>query len=167
MRHSIGITWNFRMAVPILGNGGNASMAGSSLVDIPGIEGCIGRHMGWKGLQGDSSTLVEGAKVGDISFVEGLSILSQHDIAVVGSGGRYHARTISPKQFFLLFAGPIWLFLIRTAFDAKLAIAITCKGLAFVVALGHVGPFIVLFYPGIDMLHIESNRLAQARNLCL
>lgn len=57
------------MPMAILGNGRDAPMSGSGIVDIPGVEGRIGRHMRWEGLQRDRSLLMKRTEEGDIGFI--------------------------------------------------------------------------------------------------
>lgn len=72
-----------------------------------------------------SGLAVEWLEGGDIAFMEGLSVFSEHDIAVIRRGGSGNARARAPEQFFFLVGGAIGQFLVGAALDAKLAIRIT------------------------------------------
>src|ERR1700686_1815113 len=94
-------------------------------------------------------------KVGDVVLVEGLSILGEDDIAVVGDVGASQAQAIPPQVFFLFGGAAISLFLVGGAFDAQAAIRVACRLQIGVVALCDVLAQIVLSDIGINMGHVE------------
>jgi hypothetical protein len=53
----------------------NAAMTGGCLIDVPRIRGRIGGQIGVKAVKGHDRVLVQGPKIGDIAFVEGLRVV--------------------------------------------------------------------------------------------
>ncbi len=86
-----------RFAVLIERNRRNAALTGCRLVDVPRIIGRIGRQIGGKLVEGHDGVLIQGTKIGDIAFVEGLSVVGQHDGAIVSDGTHRDARAIAPR----------------------------------------------------------------------
>ena len=64
------------MAVTVEGDGGNATPMGHRVVDIPVIEGGIGRHMDRESAKGHNSALIERTVMADIDFIERQGVLS-------------------------------------------------------------------------------------------
>ena len=92
--------------------------------------------MGGELIESENRLMIQGTKIRDIAFIEGLSIFSQHDIAVIGVRRGSHARAIAPEEFFLLFGRTVGLLLVGAALDAQPAIRITCQaGLLALVLL--------------------------------
>ena len=85
----------------------NAAVTSCRLVDIPRIKGRISGQMGGKVVEGHNGLLIQGAKVGDIAFIERLGVVGQHDSAIVSYGADRHPGTIAPKEFFFLLGGAI------------------------------------------------------------
>ncbi len=98
-------------------------------------------------------------------MIEGLGVLGKHHITIVGDGGGSDAGAVAPQQFFFLFGAAVGLLLIGGAFDAQRAVGITDGNARFVVAIGDGGTRIVLLDPGLEVLHVEGDGLAQARDL--
>ena len=61
---------------------------------------------------------VQRDKVGDVVLIEGLGILGEDDIAVVGGRGTRQAESIAPEVLFLFGGAAIGLFFIGRTFDA-------------------------------------------------
>ncbi len=137
-RRAIRIALKDRVAMLIEGNGSNTAMTSSALIDVPGIKGGIGRHMGGIEAQRDDGTLVEGAIVRHIGLIEGLGVLSEHDIAIGGNGGRRHAGAIAPQVFLDFFGRAVGLLLIGRALDANAAVGIAGRLMRFVKAISDV-----------------------------
>ncbi len=95
-RSAIGVAVENGMGVLVERHGTDAVMARGAFIDIPGIEGGIGRHMGGVEAQSNDGALIERAKVGHVILVEGLGELRQHHIAIGWDGGRRHAGAIAP-----------------------------------------------------------------------
>jgi hypothetical protein len=110
---------------------------------------------------------VEGAIVGDVVLIEGLSVLGDDDIALVRGDSGDDARAIAPQVFFAFFGRPIGLFLVRRALDAHATIGVACGLTILAEAVAHRLAGIVLLHPGIEMLHIHGDVFAQARNFLL
>ena len=165
-RNAIGITGAIRLGgVGIEGNSSNATVMGGFLIDVPGIIGSIGGQMGGEVGKGKSSLIIEGAEVGNITFIKGQGIFSQHDIAIVGSSGSSHTGTIAPDELFLFFRGAVSLLLIGGAFDTELAVGVASTGVRFVKAFREVDTRVVFTDPGVDMLDVEGDDLAESGNL--
>ncbi len=86
----------------IEGNSGNALPMGTGLVDIPGIVSGISRHMQGKAPQHRHGLDEEGEVIADITFVEGLGELGQHDIAIAWDGRTDDAGAVAPQVLFAL-----------------------------------------------------------------
>lgn len=63
--------------------------------------------------------------------------------------------------------GTIGLLLVGAAFDAEAAVRIASQTPGFVVAVFDVGALVIFPHPGVNMLDIEGDGFAQARNLFL
>lgn len=146
-RSGIRVTGEGLMSVLIERHGSNPAMTGGSFVDIPGIEGSIGGDVGGILSQCKHGPLIHGTKVGHIVLIEGLSVFSEDDIAIVGGEGGSDARAVAPEILFDFFGGAISLFLIAAAFDAKCAVGITGGLLVGVKTVFDVLPWIVFFAP--------------------
>lgn len=106
-------------------------------------------------------------EIPDVVCIERSGVFSQDDIAVVRGGGSSNARAVAPEEFFLFFGRAIGEFLVGAALDAQFAVRIASQAFGFVIAFGDVGSLVVLFHPGIDVLHIEGDNLAETRDLLL
>ena len=99
-------------------------------------------------------------EVGDVVLVEGLSVQSQDDIAIVGEVGSSQAQAIAPQILFDFFGGAIGLFLVAALFNAQATIGITFGLSIRIVAFFDVLAQVVLFHMGVDMGHVEGDDLA-------
>ena len=182
--NGIDITGGVRMSVSIEKDGTDAAVASSAFINIPGIKSSIRRDMGGELVERNDALFIEGAEIGDIVLVEGLGEFCQDDIAIVGNRGSSHLGAIPPKVFFLLFlllwrgesvgsrssrrgrsVGFVEAMLVGTAFDAKRTVGITSRDARFVIAILDVGTRIIFFDPGVNMLHVESDRFPHAGDL--
>ncbi len=73
------------------GNGGHAPAKSHRLIHVPGIKRRISGQIGREKAQMGNQLDVERHEVGDIVLVEGLSVQSQDDIAIVGEVGSSQA----------------------------------------------------------------------------
>src|SRR4051812_18913119 len=87
---AVGLTVGKRMSTSIERNSCNAALFGTGLVDIPIIKGRISGHMARTKTQGRDHLLVKWMIIGHIVFVEGLSILSQDEIPILGKDGTHN-----------------------------------------------------------------------------
>ena len=85
-----------------------------------GSESCIGGDMGGIEAQDDFSALLERPIVAHIVLVEGVGVLSQDHIAVIGSDGGSHARTRAPQVFLDFLGRAISLLLVGTLLTPSL-----------------------------------------------
>lgn len=123
--------------------------------------------MSGKEAEGGNGSQIQRLKRGDIAFIEGLGVLGEDDIAVVGGGCRNDARARAPEIFFFLFGGAIGLQQIGGAFDAEFAVGVASGLLMGIKALGNVLTRVVFSYPGVDMLDIDGNGFAESWNFGL
>ena len=115
-----------RFAVLVEWNRRDAAMASWCLIHVPRIIGRIRRQIGGKLLEGHDGLLRQGTKIGDIAFVEGQGVLSQHHGSIVRMGRNGDASAITPNQFFLLVGRAIGQFLVGAALDPQASIGIAC-----------------------------------------
>ena len=73
------------------GNGSQTPAKGHRLVDVPGIKSGISGQIAGEKAQVGNQLDVERHEVGDVVLVEGLSVQSQDDIAIVGEVGSSQA----------------------------------------------------------------------------
>src|SRR5437588_5149737 len=106
------------MAMRVEGNGGQAPAKSHRLIHVPGIKSGISDQIGREKAQMGNQLDVERHEVGDIVLVEGLSVQSQDDIAIVGEVGSSQAQAIAPQILFDFFGGAIGLFLVAALFNA-------------------------------------------------
>lgn len=83
-RGSIGLACVDPMGMLIERNSRNFSMMDTRLIDMPRVKGGISRDIGGISVEHIHGSSVEGIVVGDIIFVERLSIFCQKHIAIVG-----------------------------------------------------------------------------------
>jgi len=96
-----------------------------------------------------------------------LGTLSKHDIAIDGRDGRDDTGARAPEVLFTDGRGAIGLLLIGTLFDADPAVGIACGLAIFAEAIEHGLALVVFFDPGVEVLHINGDDLAQARDFGL
>ena len=159
---AIGITSALRMAMGVEGDGGHPTAMQHRLIDVPGIKGGIGRDIVGKVAQVDDRLQVQGKEVGDIVLVEGQGVLGQDDIAIASHNGTGDPRAVAPQILFLFFDRAIGLLLIGGAFDAHVAVRVAFGLAVFAIAVFHRDPGIIFLDPGIEVLHVEGHRFAQA-----
>ena len=135
-------------------------MMDTGLVGIPGIEGRISGDMGWEEAKDCDRRSREGEIGGDIVRVEGLGILSEHHITVVGSNGRDDARAIAPEVLFADLDGAIRLLLVGALLHSHLAIRIAFWLTVLAEAIEQGLSRVVFFDPGIEVLDINSDDVA-------
>ena len=82
-----------------------ALVEGTGLVDMPGIEGRIGRDVDGELSHHCHHLTKERMVVGDIVLVEGLRGLGQDDIAILWGGGGDDPAPIAPEALFLFCMG--------------------------------------------------------------
>src|SRR5258708_12180015 len=136
-------------AVLVEGDSRDAAMTSWRLIDVPRIKSGISSQVGGELPQGHDSLLIQGTKIGDIAFIEGLGVVGEHDGAIVSNRRDRHARTIAPEQFLLYFHRPIGLLLIGAALDAQAAIGIPGQPFGLAVALTALTPLAPLFHPAL------------------
>lgn len=84
-------------------------MTSGVFIHVPRVIGSVSSKMGRIGIESSDDLTKQGAKRGNIVFVERLGLFGQDDISRVGSGSSGDARAIPPEEFFLL----LLLFLVR------------------------------------------------------
>jgi hypothetical protein len=162
-RHPIRI--NDGWGVRIERNGGDPAMSSRCIRDRPCIRGGISSYMRWKLVEGRSSLAVQWLEGGHIPFMEGLSVFSEDNIAVVRGGCSGHTGARAPEEFLLLFRGAIGECFVRTARDAEPALRIANQPLGFVRAVFDRGTVVLFFHPGRERFDIEGNDLTQSGDL--
>ncbi len=78
----------------------NAPAKDAGLVDIPGIKGSIRRDVSRKESQVGDGLQIEGHKIGDVVLIEGVGILSEDYVPIVGGSGTGNAGAIAPQVLF-------------------------------------------------------------------
>jgi hypothetical protein len=68
---------------------------GHRLIDVPVIEGGIGRHMDRELVKDDDGAQVQRTVIGDIGFMEGQGVLGDNDITVVRGSGSCHPGAVA------------------------------------------------------------------------
>jgi hypothetical protein len=63
------------VTVGVEGNGRDPSPMRHRFIDVPEIVSGIGGDMDWKLVGGTDSLLEEGAKIGDVGFIQGQGVL--------------------------------------------------------------------------------------------
>lgn len=155
----------FRMAVLVERNGSHAATKDTGLIYIPGIKGGIAGDVGGKATQERQRLQIERHKGSDVVFIEGLGVLSQDDVAVLGEGRGGNTRAIAPQGLFQLLLGAIGLFLVGAGLDPQPTIGIAAGLQVGIVAFGDVGTQVVLAHVGVEVGHIEGHHFPQIRNL--
>lgn len=145
----------------------DATVTNGRIINVPHIIGRISRDMGRKLIEDNHGLLIQRAEIRHISLVERLSIFGQDHISVIRYRSSGDARAIAPEEFLFLFGGAISEFLVSAAFDTQFTVGIAFEALGFVVAIGNIRSLIILLHPGIEMLDIEGNNLAETGYLFL
>ncbi len=166
-RRAVRIAVRIGMAMLVSRNGSNATLEGSGLVDVPCIIRRISSDMGRKVCECERGMMMEGLKEGDIMAIEGLGEFGKHDVAVVRSGSSSDSRAIAPEIFFLLLRGAIGLLLIGATLDAQFAVRVARVLAGGIEAFFKSNARIVLLHPGIKVLDIKGNDVAEAGDLFL
>ena len=120
-RHPIGSAWAGGMAMRIEGNRRDTLLPSSALVDVPGIEGGVGRQVVGEVLHVGDGLVIEGRN-SNVVHVERLGVLGQHHITIVRGGRGHHARAIAPEVLLAFLLGAIRLLLVGGALDADFAV---------------------------------------------
>ncbi len=145
-------------------DGSNAMAMHDSLVGVPGIKGGISGDVRGKEAQRRHGADVEREEVGDIAFVKGLGVLSEHDIAIDGIGAGRNSRTVAEQTFLFFFRAAIRLRLVAALFDAEATIRVAFGDMGDIKGALDIDARVILAHPGIDMGHIEGHDLAQTRD---
>lgn len=107
------------MASQVEGDGGHASNFSKGLINMLGIKSCIRRKIGGPKAKIINHPLIKRLKVGGVSFIKGLGVLGQDDIAIVRVGGGHHPTAIAPQIFFFDFDLNLFIVLITAALDGS------------------------------------------------
>ena len=166
-RSAVGLPFIKRVGVLVEWNGRDAAKQEGSLVDVPGIESGVSGDIDGIGIYGQHHLVVEATKVGDITLIERLGELSQHDIAVDGIGASRDAGAIAEEADLFFFGRAISLDLMAALFDAQATIGIAFGDVSDIEAAFDLDLIVVLTYPGKNVLDIKGDRFPQAGDFLL
>ncbi len=143
-RSAVRLSFIKRVGVLVERDGRDAAMQEGSLVDIPGIESGVSGDIDGIGIYGQHHLVVEATKVGDITLIERLGELSQHDIAVDRIGASRDAGARAEEADLFIFGRAISLDLIAALFDAQATIGIAFGDVGDIEAAFDIDLIVVL-----------------------